>query len=252
MNLKGARVVLTGGSRGLGLGLTEALVAQSADVTVVARDLKSLQSVGDRLGVAVVSADVTDEQAAHRILDDVRPALLILNAGAPPPMERLDRISWKDFSATWEHDVKASLFWLQAALRAPLAPGSRVLVVSSGAAVNGSPLSGGYGGAKRMLWLMARYAQGVSDQEALGIRFQVIVPQQLVLGTGVGDAGAHAYADALSLTPEAFVARFGAPLTPLRFGQLVLSVVGDGPVEEGFAFGVTAEGGVRVLEEVAA
>ena len=33
--------------------------------------------------------------------------------------------------------------WLQAALDAPLAPGSRVLVGSSGAARNGSPLSGG-------------------------------------------------------------------------------------------------------------
>jgi hypothetical protein len=44
---------------------------------------------------------------------------------------------------------------LQAALNQPLKPGSRVLVVSSGAAENGSPMSGGYGGAKRMLWFMA-------------------------------------------------------------------------------------------------
>jgi hypothetical protein len=31
-------------------------------------------------------------------------------------------------------------------------------VGSSGAAVNGSPMSGGYAGAKRMLWMMAKYA----------------------------------------------------------------------------------------------
>jgi hypothetical protein len=36
-----------------------------------------------------------------------------------------------------------------------LARGSRVLIASSGAAVGGSPMSGGYAGAKRMLWLMA-------------------------------------------------------------------------------------------------
>ena len=57
----------------------------------------------------------------------------------------------------------------------PLAPGARVLVGSSGAALQGSPLSGGYAGARRMLWLMARYANGVAEQKGLGIRFQAIV-----------------------------------------------------------------------------
>jgi hypothetical protein len=63
-------------------------------------------------------------------------------------MGRLDQLSWADFTAPWETDVKAGLYWLQAALNLPLEPGSRVLVVSSGAAVGGSPMSGGYGGAK--------------------------------------------------------------------------------------------------------
>jgi hypothetical protein len=98
-------------------------------------------------------------------------------------MGRLDQLSWADFTAPWEHDVKAGLYWLQAALNQPLKPGSRVLVVSSGAAENGSPMSGGYGGAKRMLWFITKYANGVSEKTGLGIRFQAIVPQQMVLGT---------------------------------------------------------------------
>ncbi len=110
-------------------------------------------------------------------------------------MGRLDQLSWADFTAPWETDVKGSLYWMQAALNLPLEPGSRVLVGSSGAAQNGSPLSGGYAGAKRMLWFMARYANGVSEQKALGIRFQAIVPQQMVGGTGTGDAGSQAYAE---------------------------------------------------------
>ncbi len=126
----------------------------------------------------------------------------MLNAGAKPPMGRLDQLSWADFTATWETDVKAGLYWLQAALNLPLKPGSRVLVGSSGAAVNGSPLSGGYAGAKRMLWIMAKYANGVSEQKKLGIRFQAIVPQQIIGGTGVGDAGANAYARAMDVKPR--------------------------------------------------
>src|SRR4030081_2854126 len=165
MSLKDKTVVVTGGSRGLGLGLVEALGAHGARVTVVARESDALESVRARLGVAVIPADVTDEGAAQRILAEVRPDILALNAGAKPRMGRLDQMSWADFTAPWETDVKAGLYWLQAALSLPLKPGSRVLVGSSGAAVNGSPMSGGYAGAKHMLWFMARYANGVSEQK---------------------------------------------------------------------------------------
>ena len=110
MSLKDKNVVVTGGSRGLGLGLVEALVAHGAHVTVVARDADALRSVRARLGVATISADVTDETAAHRILAEVRPDILALNAGAKPRMGQLDQLSWADFTATWETDVKAGLY----------------------------------------------------------------------------------------------------------------------------------------------
>jgi NAD(P)-dependent dehydrogenase (short-subunit alcohol dehydrogenase family) len=252
MSLKNKKVVVTGGSRGLGLGLVEALVAHGAGVTVVARDADALAAVRARLGVATIAADVTDESAAHRILAEVGPDILVLNAGAKPRMARFDQTSWADFTANWETDVKAGLYWLQAALKAPLKPGSRVLVVSSGAAENGSPMSGGYGGAKRMLWFMAKYANGVSAQLELGIRFQAIVPQQIIGGTGVGDAGANAYARAAGINPEAFLARFGAPMPPREFGEKVVSVLDDPKYVEGFAFGLRGDTGVTMLEGAAA
>jgi NAD(P)-dependent dehydrogenase (short-subunit alcohol dehydrogenase family) len=251
MSLKDKSAVVTGGSRGLGLGLVEALVAHGARVTVVARGAKALDSVRARLGVATISADVTDETAAHRILAELRPDILALNAGVTPPMGPLDQLSWADFTAPWEHDVKAGLYWLQAALNQPLKPGSRVLVVSSGAAENGSPMSGGYGGAKRMLWFMAKYANGVSERRRLGLCFQAIVPQQMVLGTGVGDAGANAYAHAMSMKPEEFVARFGAPMPPREFGEKVVSVLDDLKYAEGLAFGLKGGAGVTMLEAAA-
>src|ERR1700716_4596867 len=143
MNLKDKKVVVTGGSRGLGLGLVEALVAHGAKVTVVARDADGLGSVRARLGVAAISADVTDETAAHRILAEVRPDILALNAGTKPRMGRLDQLNWADFTAPWETDVKAGLYWLQAALNLPLGPGSSVLVGSGGAGGRGPPRAGG-------------------------------------------------------------------------------------------------------------
>jgi NAD(P)-dependent dehydrogenase (short-subunit alcohol dehydrogenase family) len=252
MNLKDRNVVVTGGSRGLGLGLVEALVARGARVTVVARGAEALEAVGRRLGVATISADVTDETAAHRILGEVRPDILVLNAGATPRMGRLDQLSWKDFSVAWETDVRAGLYWVQAALNLPLKPGSRVLVGSSGAAVTGSQMSGGYGGSKRMLWFMAKYANGVAQEKNLGIRFQAIVPRQMILGTGIGDAAANAYAGSMGITPEQFVARFGAPMPPRAFGERVVSVLEDPQYAEGIVFGLNGDDGVSVMEGAAA
>ncbi|HET7885636.1 MAG TPA: SDR family oxidoreductase [Bradyrhizobium sp.] len=252
MKLKDTKVVVTGGSRGLGLGLVEALVARGAKVTVVARNSDALAAVKTRLGAEVISADITDESEAYRILSEVNPEVLVLNAGAKPPMGRLDQLSWADFSATWETDVKAGLYWMQAALKTPLKPGSRVLVGSSGAAQNGSPLSGGYAGAKRMLWLMAKYANGVSAQGKLGIRFQAIVPQQIIGNTGVGDAGVAAYAGASGLEREAFLARFGAPMPPRDFGEKIVSVLEEAKYADGVVFGLKGDTGITMLEGEAA
>jgi NAD(P)-dependent dehydrogenase (short-subunit alcohol dehydrogenase family) len=252
MNVKDRKVVVTGGSRGLGLGLVEALVAHGANVTIVARESDALADARQRLGVMAISADITDEAAAHRILGDVHPDILVLNAGAKPPMGRLDQLSWENFSATWETDVKGGLYWMQAALKAPLKPGSRVLVGSSGAAENGSPLSGGYAGAKRMLWLMAKYANGVSAQNKLGIRFQAIVPQQIIGNTGVGEAGAAAYAGAAGIGREEFLARFGAPMPPREFGEKVISVLEETKYADGLVFGLKGDTGITVIEGAAA
>lgn len=252
MSLKDKTIVVTGGSRGLGLGLVEALVAQDAKVTVVARGNEALDAVRTRLGVAAIAADVTDETAAHRILAEVRPDILVLNAGATPRMGRLDQLSWADFTAIWDTDVKAGLYWLQAALKLPLKPDSRVLVGSSGAGVNGSPLSGGYAGAKRMLWFMAKYANGISQQNGLGIRFQAIVAMQVIGGTGVGEEAAAGYARAIGIGREAYLARFGAPLLPRQFGEHLVAVLDDPQYATAVAFGLKGDTGITILEGEAA
>jgi NAD(P)-dependent dehydrogenase (short-subunit alcohol dehydrogenase family) len=248
MTLTNKTILVTGGSRGLGLGIVEVLAEQGAKLIVVARGQSALAAVAQRLGVATIAADTSEEGAADRILAEVRPDFLILNAGATPRMGPLDQLSWADFSAIWESDVKAGLYWLQAALNLPLKPGSRVLVGSSGAAVNGSPLSGGYAGAKHMLRLMAKYANAIAQQKQLGVRFQSILPLQIIGGTGVGDEASTVYAQALGLSRDAYLARFGAPLPPRQFGEYVAALLTDPKYEAGVAFGIKGDTGITVLE----
>src|SRR5258705_4607657 len=103
-----------------------------------------------------------------------------------------------------------------------------------------------------MLWFMAKSANGVAEQKGLGIRFQAIVPQQIIGGTGVGDAGSNAYARAAGIETEAFLARFGAPMPPRDFGEKVVSVLDDPQYGTGFAFGLKGDTGITVLEGEAA
>jgi len=246
------RVIVTGGSSGLGLGIVEALAERKAQVTVVARDRARLAEVQQRLGVATVDGDVTDRALAHKLLHDVRPRVLILNAGTPLVMAPLHEQTWEAFSETWNGDVKAGLHWIQEAIALPLPAGSRVLIASSGAAVGGSPLSGGYAGAKRMLWFMAQYANVVSDKLGLGIRFQALVPMQMIGETERGRHAAEAYARWRGVTPEAFLAGFGRPLSPREFGEHVATLLTKPEYENGTAFGFKGDTGITSLDKIAA
>jgi NAD(P)-dependent dehydrogenase (short-subunit alcohol dehydrogenase family) len=246
--LNDQRVVVTGGSRGIGLGIVEALVAQGASVTVVARSPGPLAEVKQRLGVGIAAGDVTDPTVADRVIREIAPTVLVLNAGASPALGPIHEQTWEGFSRVWNTDVQAGLYWIQAAIRLPLARGSRVLISSSGAAVNGSPLSGGYAGAKRMLWLMAGYANAASEALGLGIKFQTLVPLQMIGATELGRAGAEAYARRKGVPVEAFLAGFGAPLSPRQIGEHVATLLTDARHETGVAFGVKGDRGLYALD----
>jgi hypothetical protein len=247
-SLAGIPVVVTGGSRGLGLGIVEALVTRKAQVTVVARDAARLGEVKARLGVNTVSGDIADAALARRILAEVRPSVLVLNAGAQPAIGLIHEQSWEGFSRTWDSDVKAGFHWVQAALALPLSRGSRVLLGSSGAAVGGSPLSGGYAGAKRMLWLMAQYANVSAKELDLGITFQAIIPQQMIGDTELGRAGAQGYAKRKGVSVEAFLAGFGAPMSSQQVGEHVATILTDEKYESGVAFGLKGDRGISSLD----
>jgi NAD(P)-dependent dehydrogenase (short-subunit alcohol dehydrogenase family) len=247
-DLEGVKAVVTGGSRGLGLGIVEALLGRKAQVTVVARDAARLDELAKRLGVSVVSGDVADEALARSVLGDVRPTVLVLNAGAKPGLGLIHEQSWESFSRTWDSDVKAGFHWLQAALRLPLPRGSRVLLGSSGAAIFGSPLSGGYAGAKRMLWLMAQYANLSAKELDLGITFQAIVPQQMIGDTELGRAGAEGYAKRKGVSVEAFLASFGAAMSPKQVGEHVTTILTDPKYDTGVAFGLKGDTGISSLD----
>jgi hypothetical protein len=226
-SLRGKTAVVTGGSSGVGKATVLALLAEGVRVTAIARGAERLRALAAEAGpgLTTLAADASDPALPERLLRDLRPDLIVLAAGIQPPMARVDELDWDAFSQTWNADLKAAFHFTKQALRQPLAPGSILVSVSSGAAVDGSPMSGGYAGAKRMQWLLSGYAQKVADGKQLGIRSITVVPRQLIAGTDIAATASTTYGAAQGITAEAFMARWPAPLTVDHVAAAILGAL---------------------------
>ena len=173
---------------------------------------------------------------------------LLLNAGATPMMGSLEDQTWDSFNTVWNTDVKAGLYGIQAALKAPMPSGSRVVVTTSGAAMVGAPLSGSYAGAKRMLWFMVHYANDIAQKKHLGISFQTLLPMQMIAETAMARTIAGAYAEPQGLTVEQYVeGRYGAPISAAGYAKHVYEFLKNPEYQNGVAYGIRKDTGLQPI-----
>ncbi|MGV0040164.1 SDR family oxidoreductase [Mycobacterium colombiense] len=240
--LTGTTAIVTGAGRGFGRAIAAALAAAGARVVGVARTRSQLEEVRAQLGDAFtpVVADAADPATAERLIDEHRPRTLVLCAGATPPMLPLQEQTWETFSENWNSDVAQAFHWVRQTLLRPLAPGSSVIVMSSGAALNGSPLSGGYAGAKATVRFITSYAGAEAQRAGLGIGFTAVLPR-LTPATALGAAAVAAYAERQGVDVDSFVRASGPALTAEQVGKSVLEIATGGATGQD-AYLLTAAG----------
>ncbi len=112
--------------------------------------------------------------------------------------------------------------------------------MSSGAALFGSPLSGGYAGAKGTIRFIASYAAAESQLAGLGIRFVSVLPQ-LTPATDLGAAAVAAYAVREGMTVAEFTATRGPVLTPEQAGASIAQLIADPSLDQA-SYLLTADG----------
>jgi NAD(P)-dependent dehydrogenase (short-subunit alcohol dehydrogenase family) len=210
----GKNVVVIGGSRGLGQSIVAAAHTEGAQVLAVARQEEPLAKLaGEFPGVHVLALDATSESAPAKVFATLSPDVLVICAGAIPHAAPLGEQSFEQFSRNWNTDVKLSLLFAQAALNMPLPSGTTIILIASGAALGGSPISGGYAGSKRTQMFIADYAQKESERLKLGLRFFALVPKGMMPETDLGKIAVDAYASYLGISPQDFIRNMGAPQT---------------------------------------
>ena len=225
-SLQGQNVVVVGGSRGVGRAIVEAALNEGATVLAVARGQQSLaQFAQDIPGLKTLAVDATADSAPDQVFAALQPDILVICAGALPPAAPVHQLSWEAFSSNWETDVKASFLFCRAALRGPLKPGTRIVLISSGAALSGGPpFCGGYAGAKRMQMFLAGYSQKESDRLGLGLHFMDLAPMRIMPDTGVGKAGVDGFAAYSGIQPADFIAGMTDMQTPADVGRAVVAL----------------------------
>jgi NAD(P)-dependent dehydrogenase (short-subunit alcohol dehydrogenase family) len=218
--LVGTTALVTGASRGFGRAIAVALHDAGANVVAVARNADQLGQLRDELdgSLATVAADVADPVVAGSLIEQYQPKTLVLNAGAPPLMRPIQHQTWQTFSRNWEVDVQQAFHWIREALLLPLAPQSTVIAMSSGAAHFGSPLSGGYAGAKAAIRFICGYAADDSLRAGLDIQFVSVLPK-LTPATDLGAVAVAAYAKLDGVDIDEFVRQQGPALEPEHVGR---------------------------------
>lgn len=158
---EGKTAIVTGASRGIGLGIARRLVDEGARVVITARKRDALDEAVETLGgperaLAVAGrADDVDHQAetVARAIDTFGGAdLLVNNTGINPAYGPMVDLSLEVARKIVEVNCLAALSWVQQTYRAWMKDfGGAIVNVSSVAGLKPAPGIGFYGSSKAML-----------------------------------------------------------------------------------------------------
>ncbi len=192
--------IVVGASSGFGRETARAVSDHGWAVVALARSADGLDSLaaGRRDGggeIVPVVGDGRDAELAAKLLAEHDPTAVLVGGGVAPHMAPLEEQTWETLSRHWESDVAIAFTWLRAVLTTPPPSLRRVVVLSSGAALNGSPGSGGYAGAKSTVrWLTSASAVASATARGLPVSFTCVLPQ-LTHDTPLGRVGVGGYAE---------------------------------------------------------
>ena len=185
MELRGATVLITGGSSGIGRAIARTLGDAGARVAITGRDEKRLKEAAQALNALPVRADVSNEEDVRRTYDEVLKAfdhldVLVNNAGKGvfKPLIEMQRA---EFDAVLATNMTGAMLMAREAAKhfIPLKRGN-IVNIGSTASHRGAPNGTAYYSSKAALRCMTECWRAELRQH--NIRVFLVNPSEVVTG----------------------------------------------------------------------
>jgi len=179
--LDGRRALVTGGTRGIGLGAAVALAEAGAIVTIAARTASDVEAVVNEMAVAGLSADgvavdITDFDAVASFVRDSEPFQVLVNSAGTARHSEIAGITPVNYQAVMNLNLGATLFVSQAVVAGLIAANL------PGSIINVSSQMGHVGGPNRAVYAASKFAvEGLTKAMAIelgpnSIRVNTVCP----------------------------------------------------------------------------
>jgi NAD(P)-dependent dehydrogenase (short-subunit alcohol dehydrogenase family) len=151
--LTGKKVVVVGGSSGIGLSTAEAAKREGADVIIASRNAARLDAVAEKLNAIAIPTDVTDDKSVAHLFRSTGPVDHVVVTAAQLRTGPFKTVSMEDVRSTME-----SKFWgaWRVARSAEFRAGGSLTLVSGFLSIRPRPNSAIVGAANGALESLAR------------------------------------------------------------------------------------------------
>jgi NAD(P)-dependent dehydrogenase (short-subunit alcohol dehydrogenase family) len=180
MRFENSVVLITGGSRGIGLEAARGFAAEGASVVVVGRDPDAgNKAVGDSSGLSFVQCDVRLPQDCKRTVGEVlrmhgRLDVLVNNAGVIFRNRTVDQTTEEEWDTTFEVNVRGAFLMSKYAIQSLREARGRIVNVSSYVGLVGFAGAAAYAASKAALVNLTRTM--ALDHAKEGIRVNCVCP----------------------------------------------------------------------------
>ncbi|NQX93158.1 MAG: SDR family NAD(P)-dependent oxidoreductase [Flavobacteriales bacterium] len=182
MSLQGKRVILTGGSSGLGRATAEALLKKGANVLITGRNPEKLERVASELNCAFLNFDIshTDQHKkfAAKAVELMGGVDALINNAGIGEFATIDELTLESFQRVYQTNVFGLAMFTQALLPALKADGGGDIVnIASTAGTKGFAYGSVYAGSKFALRGMTQCWQ--SELRKDNIRVMLVNPSEV-------------------------------------------------------------------------
>jgi NAD(P)-dependent dehydrogenase (short-subunit alcohol dehydrogenase family) len=189
LGLKGKSVLVTGGSKGIGLAIAETFAAEGANVAICARNADDVAKVVKRLGATGIKSwgraiDVADPVALKQWVEGAATEL----GGIDAIVCNVSALAVGDTAETWEKSFRTDMMHTVNSVAAAMpylekSKSASITIVSSVSGFEVDFAAGSYGAFKAAL---IHYAKGLSNQLiAKGIRVNAVSPGNTYFEGGI-------------------------------------------------------------------